>query len=178
MQRGETPYRELGARLRRLRQSLQETLPEVSGAIELETDTVASYERGELRPSADVLSLLITHFDINDDEADELWDLAGYANGGHPHDMPPIPNLVVVPMDTRVIYTDSAQVSANKLGVVMGFMQSNPQGQQVPVARVGMSLEHAKTLLDVLQQTINQAEKPALPKQLPHRANIRSNKKK
>lgn len=166
MQRG-TPYRRLGQRLRSIRQSLQETLPEVSGAVELDSDVLASYERGEARPSEDVLDLLISYFDIKDNEADELWELAGYSRGTSVDDMLQLPTLVMVPMDNRVVYTDTANIAINNFGVVMNFMQSGPNNQPVNVARVGMSLEHAKSVLEVLQKTIAQAEATRQPKLLP-----------
>ncbi len=166
MQRG-NPYRRLGQRLRSIRQGLQETIPEVSGAVELDSDVLASYERGEARPSEDVLDLLISYFDIKDDEADELWELAGYHRGASPEDMPHMPTLVMIPVDNRVVYTDIANISVNNYGVVMNFMQNGANNQPVSVARVGMSLEHAKSVLEVLQKTIKQAETPKTPKYLP-----------
>lgn len=178
MQRGKKPFEALGARLRDLRRSIHESVAEVSGAVELETDIIASYECGETRPSEDVLSLLITHFDMSEDEADEVWELAGYAKDEpHAHDAGAIPNLVVIPMDTRVVYTDTANVSVNNHGVVMNFMQSGLAGQQVPVARVGMSMEHAKNILEVMQKTIEQAEASARQKQLPSPNSSKSRKK-
>lgn len=168
MQRGKAPYKQLGNKLREIRKSLEESVPEVSGAVELESDIIERYERGETRPSEEVLSLLISHFDIKDEEADELYDLAGYLE--HSHDsMDPAqpPTLVMVPMDNRIIYTDSANVSVNNYGVVISFTQNGPHNQPQGVARVGMSMEHAKSVLDVLTKTIEQAEKQQNKKHLP-----------
>lgn len=127
---------------------------------------IAAYERGETRPSEDVLDLLITHFNVTNDVADELWELAGY---GHQHsdEQQQTPQMIIIPVDNRVVYTDTANVSVNNYGVVMSFMQNGPNGQPVGVARVGMSLEHAKSVLEVLDKTIRQAEAAAVPKQLP-----------
>lgn len=163
MQRGKKPYHQLGSKLRQIRKGLNETVTEVSGAVELEADMIDSYERGEMRPSEDVLALLISHFDIKDEEADELYDLAGYGQndpGSHLHDdLPMPPSLVMIPMDNRIIYTDSANVSVNNYGVVISFTQNGPNNQPASVARVGMSIEHAKSVLKVLTATIAQAEK-------------------
>lgn len=160
MQRGKFPYQKLGNRLREIRTSLKESVAEVSGAVELESDIIDSYERGATRPSEDVLGLLISHFDIQDDEADELYELAGYMQGSDlGGDMPASPTLVMIPMDNRIIYTDSANVSVNNYGVVMSFTQNGPNNQPTGVARVGMSIEHAKSVLEVLAKTIEQAEK-------------------
>src|SRR5690606_29587585 len=167
MQKRQFPYRRLGERLHSLRKESQETLPEVSGAVELETDIIASYERGETRPSEDVLDLLIRHFDIKDDEADELWDLAGYGETSAADDSVMAPNVMIIPVDNRVVYTDTANITVNNYGVVMNFMQSGSGGQPLAVARVGMSLEHAKSVLEVLNNTIKQAESAKNPKRLP-----------
>ncbi len=168
MQKRQFPYRTLGERLQSFRKKSKETLPEVSGAVELETDIIASYERGETRPSEDVLDLLIRHFDIADDEADELWELAGYSDSPHIHEMPAAPTLVMIPLDNRIVYTDTANVTINNYGVVMNFMQNGVNNQPAAVARVGMSLEHAKSVLDVLGKTIKQAEVAKKPKFLPN----------
>lgn len=171
MQRGKFPYRSLGVRLSEIRKQSLETIHEVSGAVELESEAIARFEKGEERPSEDVLMLLISHFDIQDDEADELWELAGYnPQQSTPADQANIPTLVVVPHDSRIIYTDTANVSINNFGVVMNFMQNGLSGQQLSVARVGMSLEHARSVLEVLGKTIAQAEAAQVPKQLPSSA--------
>lgn len=178
MQRGNgTPYQQLGMRLSAIRHKYQETIHEVSGAVELESDILACFERGEDRPSEDVLDMLISHFNIKDDEADELWDLAGY-NSKQTYEEPPmIPNLMVVPTDNRVIYSDTANITINNFGVVMNFMQNGLQNQPVAIARVGMSLEHAKSVLEVLSSTIAKAEEAKTPKQLPRSTKTPTRKK-
>ncbi len=166
MQRGKKPYSKLGKRLLSIRKSLSETLHEVSGAVELDTDIIDSYEKGETRPSEDVLGMLISHFEIKGDEADELWELAGYTESSDTAntvdtqcEMPPMPTVVVVPMDNKTIYTDKVNVSVNSQGVVMSFMQESiMNGQSVPVSRVGMSIEHAKKVAEVLNKTIKKYE--------------------
>ncbi len=168
MQRGKTPFQSLGRRLTEIRKQSLETVPEVSGAVELENDAIIRFESGEERPSEDVLMLLISHFDIKDDEADELFELAGYsASGSAQYENNPIPTLVVVPNDNRIIYTDTANVSVNNYGVVLNFMQTGINNQQLSISRIGMSLDHAKSVLEVLTRTIAQAEASKVPKQLP-----------
>ena len=180
MQRGSgTPYQGLGKRLSAIRHSLQETIHEVSGAVELDSDVLIRFESGEERPTEEILTMLISHFDIKDDEADELWDLAGYSTKPGLDELPVIPNLMVVPTDNRVIYSDAANITINNFGVVMNFMQNGPQNQPMAIARVGMSLEHAKSVLEVLSATIKQAEIAKVPKQLPSKApeSTKKNKK-
>lgn len=171
MQRGKTPFYSLGQRLSEIRKSLQETVGEVSGAIELDTEVVVRFEKGEERPSEDMLMLLISHFDIKDEEADELWELAGYTQPSQTADAAQIPTLVVVPTDNRIIYTDTANITINNFGVVLNFMQNSTANQSISVARVGMSLQHARSVLEVLAKTIAQAETSIKPKQLPQPKN-------
>jgi transcriptional regulator with XRE-family HTH domain len=167
MRRG-TPYQQLGRKLHEIRRRLQETLPEASGAVELEAEQLSRFEKGEDRPSEDVLMLLISHFDIPEAEADELWDLAGYDPISSNADAAQgTPTFVMLPMDNRIVYTDSAQVTINNYGVVMNFMQNGFNNQPMAIARIGMSLDHAKSVLEVLKATIAQAESAQTPKILP-----------
>ncbi|MFZ1323835.1 MAG: DUF3467 domain-containing protein [Candidatus Saccharimonadales bacterium] len=170
MQRSRFPYANLGHRLQEIRKQSLETVPEVSGAVELDNEEIVRFEKGEDRPSEDVLMLLINHFNIREEEADELWDLAGYTDAKaqpQPLDHTAFPTLVVVPNDTRIIYTDTANVSINNFGVVLNFMQNGLSSQPQSVSRIGMSMEHAKSVLEVLARTIAQAEASKTPKALP-----------
>jgi transcriptional regulator with XRE-family HTH domain len=170
----EQPYKTLGARLRGMRESLRESLAEVAGSVEIEIDVLSSIEQGSNRPSEDILLLLISHFAVKEDEATKLWELAGYDQSdtgvinlaNDPEGI--IKNSVMVmPIDARIMYTDMAHVMINNHGVVMNFMQSaGPNSQPLVVSRLGMSREHAESLLDLLQQTLSQPE-VELQKSLP-----------
>lgn len=174
-QNHEFPYKELGAVLRNLRQKRQESLAEVSGAVEIDPDNLNSIEVGEDRPTEDVLLLLISYFDINQEEAANLWQSAGYdSHHMHHHfqddnrDVSPQP-VMVMPIDARIVYTDMAHIMVNDYGVTLNFMQTaGPGGQPLAVARVGMSKDHAKSVLELLQRTLADSE----PKQLPDSGKI------
>ena len=59
-------------------------------------------------------------------------------------------------------------VMVNNYGVVVNFMQSaGPSNQPLAVSRIGMSKEHAYSLLEVLQNTLEQSSKPKEVKQIP-----------
>jgi hypothetical protein len=143
-------------------------LAEVSGAVEIDVRELASYELGQSRPSEEVLLMLISHFSAQDDEAVQLWELAGYgvtkvssaqmisdvSAAGQPQDSKPI------------LFTDVVDIMVNNYGVVMNFMQSSgPNSKPYAVARVGMSREHAKSVLQILQVTLSQTEQivPKIP---------------
>lgn len=167
------PYRPLGKKLKNLRDKAKETLAEASGAVEIDVKQLASYELGRSRPTEDVLLLLISHFKTTDDEAVKLWEMAGYgaqkisaaqlANEGAQQD-----NLADA--DTqRIMFTDVVDVIVNNYGVVMNFMQgAGPNNRPSSVAKVGMSREHAKSVLQILQVTLSQTEHitPKSPRKL------------
>lgn len=155
-------FKPLGFRLRRLRQKRQESLAEVSGAVEIDIDELSEIEQGKTCPSEDVLLLLISHLGAREDEATKLWELAGYDQD----DVPAAnmindaagqtkPMVMVMPMDARIVYTDMVHVVVNNYGVVMNFMQrTGINNQPLAVARIGMSREHAESVISVMQQAL------------------------
>lgn len=158
----EQPYKTLGARLKGMREHLRETLAEVSGAVEIEIDNLSAFEQGADRPSEDILLLLISHFAVKEDEATKLWELAGYdqsdtgsINIANDPDGVIKNSVVVMPVDARISYTDMAHVMINDHGVVMNFMQTGgPNNQPLVISRLGMSREHAQSILELLQKTL------------------------
>jgi hypothetical protein len=175
-----TPYKLLGEQLKKLRETRAESLAEVSGAVEIETDFLNLIETGKERPSEDILLLLISHFSTKEDVAAKLWKLAGYdqnlmSSDGPVNEESNHPTVMVMPMDSRIVYSDMVNVMANNFGVVMNFMQSSsPNSQPVVIGRMGMSREHAKSVIEVLQKTLNQTEPKAIPASTQR---VRSNKK-
>lgn len=161
----EYPYKTLGNFLRRMREKKQESLAEVSGAVEIEAQQLTDIERGVQRPSEDILLLLISYFSLPEEEADRVWNMAGY-DRSRPDTEPSLDaqQVMVMPMDARVVYTDMAHIVANKYGITMNFMQSmGLNGKPLAVARVGMSLEHAQYMLEMLQKALTPAETKLLP---------------
>lgn len=160
------PYKHLGSRLKSMRVRLHESLAEVSGAVEIDPEVLSQIEQGQDRPSEDVLLLLFSYFDTKEEEALKLWELAGYDqqkmpnNANQPSDdsnaIKPI--VMVVQQDNRILYSDSVNVNINQQGVVLNFLQ-NPtsDGQNTPIARIGMSRTQAERVLAILQQTLYHA---------------------
>jgi transcriptional regulator with XRE-family HTH domain len=171
------PFSTFGQALKKLRQDTSESQMEVSGAVEIDLGSLRKYEQGADRPAEDVLLLLIQHFSLKDPEANELWRLAGYENipmeearymtnddFGDPRFIYPV-NMYHD--DGPIVYTDMVQVMVNNYGVVMNFMQGmGAHGGPLAVARVGMSRDHAKSVLEVLKKTLDQASA------LEHRAKV------
>lgn len=176
----ERPYKQLGNKLKSLRVRLQETVADVSGAVEVDSDLLLRIEEGFIKPSEDILLLLMSHLHVPEEDASKLWKLAGYntdsfeaGNMSGPDAANTNPQVVmVVQQDTRVQYTDMVNVTVNDYGVVLNFMQKTGQAQPQLISRFGMSKEHARSMIRVLENTLEQAEKP--PTQLPSKTNNQS----
>lgn len=161
-------------------------MAEVAGAVEIAPEALQKIETGFERPTEDILMLLISHFDMHEDEATKLWILAGYDRSDASRSQAIEDNsgrsvVMLVAFDARVMYSDGVQVIANKSGVVLNFLQSGggPHNQQMPAARIGMSYEQTQALLQVLHQTLLDAKHPRPPQGLPApKPNSKSNHKK
>lgn len=167
---GETiqPFKNLGVKIRLARVRLQESVADVSGAIEIDTETLRKIERGEQPPSEEILLLLISYLDINDTDAVRLWQLAGYQ--GTPYGATAEETdtaTALMPLDLRVVYTDGVHIAKNDFGVVMNFLQSTGFGQPLAIARVGMSKNHAEQVLALLQKVLATPDSGRQPKILP-----------
>jgi transcriptional regulator with XRE-family HTH domain len=170
-----TPFKTLGDHLRFLREQSKESLAEVSGAVEIDEQVLERIEAGAERPVEDILMLLINHFNMQDQEAVQLWELAGYT-GEVPErwrtiveDLPSAAKnmVMLLAMDTRTMYSDSVHIDCNQAGVTMSFAQTAGDAKSTPVAKVGMSYEQAESVLQTLQQALLHAKYLRGPKQLP-----------
>jgi transcriptional regulator with XRE-family HTH domain len=163
------PFAKFGSRIRQLREQAQESLADVSGAVEIDTDMLTSIEDGLQQPPEDIVVLLINHFGIKEDEAVVLWELAGYDQERTPYsnmvnsdETTAEQAVMVMPLDARIVYTDMVHVMVNNYGVVMNFMQgAGPNNKPLAVTRIGMSREHAKSVLKVLQETLDMSDQQA-----------------
>jgi transcriptional regulator with XRE-family HTH domain len=165
----ELPFKPLGERLKIIRQKLHESIAEVSGAVEIDEQKLQQIEQGHERPSEDILLLLINHFGVQDDDAANLWRLAGYDQPQDNNDTADIQNgrtmVMIMAVDPRIIYSDGVQVTANASGVVMNFMQGVGTSHAMTTSRVGMSREQAMGLISTLQQALEQSSPRQLPAQ-------------
>lgn len=173
--RGVPPFKTLGTQLKQLREQVKESLAEVSGAVEIDTEELEKIEDGSRRPSEEILLLLISHFGMQGSEALRLWEMAGYSD--MPSERFTVPQeetaannkpvVMLMAMDMRTVYSDGIDVTANQSGVMMNFSQTVDQSQKAPVAKVGMSYEQAEQVLHTLQQALLKAKYSKGPKALP-----------
>ncbi len=148
-----------------MRERLSESVAEVSGAVEIDEDALERIEQGIERPSEEILMLLMSHFNMQDTEAVQIWELAGYDRnlgpdivGGMADDFSAVkPIVMLLALDVRTQYTDGIEVTADAAGVTMTFTQHVGKGLIQPVAKVGMSREQAHAVSMALQQALLRA---------------------
>ena len=167
------PFTTLGKHLKYVREQSDESLAEVAGAVEIEHDRLERIEAGRERPSEDILLLLISHFEIQEDQAVQLWELADYGDE-LPDRMKPETEAVngksvvmLLAMDSRAVYSDGVHADVTKAGITLNFTQEGGQANPIPVSRVGMSVDQAEEVLRSLQRAVLQARYPQTQKRLP-----------
>jgi transcriptional regulator with XRE-family HTH domain len=154
------PFKTLGTRLKYLRERASESIAEAAGAVEIDEDRLERIEEGIERPSEEILMLLMSHFNMQDSEAVQVWELAGYdrrlgpETGLNADDLlngNSKPVVMLLAVDVRTQYTDGVDIFADNAGLTMNFTQASGQGSANPVARVGMSVEQAEAVARALQ---------------------------
>lgn len=169
------PYKMLGNHLKYLREQLNESLMEASGAVEIEVSDLQRIEQGQMRPSEDILLLLIQHYNMQDQEAVQLWELAGY-DSDSPHKGKIEANaaamlqnkqmVMLLAMDVRTMYSDGLDININQAGLTLNFTQTSGEGQHMPVGRIGMSYQQAAEVMKTLEQALLRAQYLNHPKRL------------
>lgn len=159
------PHYQLGARLKAARLKREQSLGEVSGAVEIDIATLNSFESGHSRPVEEILVLLMSHLGIDGDEAVSLWELAGYEKLDSNNESKQL--TVQIPANAHILYTDMAHVSSNNAGVVLNFLQQDSHDKATIISRVGMGKEQARVLLDMLQGALAKNASAKSPQLLP-----------
>ena len=182
MSESDAPFANLGGHLRTVREQSRRSLAEVSGAVEIDQKQLELIESGRQRPEEDVMLLLISYFNVQDQEALHLWELANYDSDLSEHlrfDQPVgaaapgsqfggKPMIMLLAMDVRTMYSDGLDITVNPAGVTLQFTQAVAhQTQPAAVARLGMSYQQAELVLKTLQQALLQARYNGGPKRLP-----------
>lgn len=168
MSENSNPYKTFGERIKFLREQWQQSLKEVAVTLEIDELTLKSIEDGMELPDIDQLDMLISHFLLTEDQAEDLRELANISNSSSTKSINSLfpPGLedaitkqimMVLPADNKVAYTDSMNATVTDNGVILQFMQSNPGSQQpTTISKLGMSREHANKIIEVLTQTMKQ----------------------
>ncbi len=177
------PFKTLGTHLKYLRERVNESVAEVSGAVEIDDEILERIEQGVERPGEEILMLLISHFNVLDNEAVQIWELAGYDRRLTPDVGMPMqddtagkPMIMLLAVDVRAQYTDGVDIQANNAGLTMMFTQHGGQEKGQPVAKVGMSLEQAEVVRKALDHALLHARYSQHPKALPSPRDNKSHK--
>lgn len=167
------PFITLGKHLKYVREQLHQSIDEVSGAVEIDSEMLEQIEAGCERPSEDILLLLISHYGVQEQQALQLWELAEYDNAA-PEQIRPdldIPAgqkvVMLLAMDTRTMYSDGLEVEVEKAGVTLTFTQASGKSKKSPAARVGMSAEQAQEVVRSIQSALLKAKYDGHLKLLP-----------
>lgn len=162
---GESPQRKIGEYLKQKREHLNESLAEVSGAVEIDIDTLQRIELGAENPSEDILILLISHFGVDEPEARKVLQTAGYGDKDDrlQEDMLSKSILMLTPFMNQALYADDVDVQQTKNGVILTFVQPTSSGL-MPVSRIGLSKDLANSLMAKLQNATNSQKAPKLLK--------------
>lgn len=166
----------LGSEIRKLRKQSGQSLEEVAGAVGVERSHLNKIELGRYKPSEELLKRLFDHFSVKGYNAGRLLDLRaiepvvhteasswGKENTMVPMAKPQPPKVAQVsinPANSPVLYTDSVFVTSSEYGLVLDVAQKFPGGpQQHVVARIGMSFDHAKKLIEVINDHLQKNER-------------------
>ncbi len=154
------PYQLLGQELRALRTKAKESLSETSGAVEIEIKQLLEFETGKARPNEEVLLLLISHFNPQDNQALHIWKLAGYTEKG-------AAAVEVESSEAPVLFTDLVEIMANQYGLTIEFKQTaGPDQPARSAAKLGMSREHAESVIRSLAIALAKTSTPESSKLL------------
>ncbi len=152
MRDNQLPNNKLGQYLKQTRERLNESLAEVSGAVEIDIETLQRIEIGVETPSEDILILLMSYLDVEEVEARKLLQLAGYGATDTEQSADDIAKQIfmLMPFNPQIMYADDVELTVGKNGLVLSFTQPAPNGQPMPVLRIGISKELAKNLASEL----------------------------
>jgi len=160
-----------------LRNKQKESITEASQKLGIDRSHLSKLENGHERPSIDLLNRIINYYSLNSLEAVELSNLAFHEGKGlvvtnnNAKEVIKMDENVNISQNTQpevqvslnnnipILYTDSVYATSNEFGLVLDFAQRmGPTNQQNIVARIGMSKEHAKALLNMLIKQLDQTE--------------------
>jgi len=167
----------IGQELRDLRKGAGESLSVTAGSLGIDRSHLNKIELGVYKPSEELLNKIIAHFSVEGIRASQLRDFLERGvvehvivdgpegkgvsmEKGVKSDKPAV-QVNVDPAKVQVLYSDSIFVNSNDYGLVLDVAQNAPgtAQQQFIVARIGMSFDHAKKLLEVMSDHLQKNER-------------------
>jgi len=172
----DTPHMAIfGFEMRRLRQTAGETIGQTAAALGIDRTHLTKIELGQDHPSERVVQALFRHFSVNAGTASKLWDMAGFRGAfvvaehfnsegervmkDTPAGIPNASTSISVDPSKPAYYTDSIYLNSTDYGLVISFGRRVGPEQHVVDTSVGMSFDHAKKLVEVLNDHLNKHER-------------------
>lgn len=155
------PFENFGQLLKNLRRQKRMTLKILARALGTDHSYISKLESGLQRPSKSLLNQIINVFELNNQQAFDIFKLVGYKRGvisSMQEDQEQHKTELLIRPDQLTLYSDAVRVEANPYGFVLSFAQTLGPNQQIVVSRIGMSKEHIKSFIKVLQGLIEKAE--------------------
>jgi transcriptional regulator with XRE-family HTH domain len=167
----------LGKEIRKLRKETGQSLIKVSGSLNIERSHLNKIELGAYKPSLELLNRILDHFSVEGIKANQLRDLLQHGqvermvvegierkDNKHMNQAVKKPEQVaqisIDPAANPVLFSDSILVSSSDYGLVLDVAQKVGNGPQHHiVARIGISFDHAKKLLEVISDHIQKYER-------------------
>lgn len=168
----------LGQEIRNYRKAAKQSLETTAGVLGIDRSHLNKIELGIYKPSEKLLNQIIAHFSVEGIKANRLRDLLTHGPVEHvvvegiqrKEEMKetkseitveqPSVQVTIDPAKVQVLYTDSTFVNSSDYGLVLDVAQTAPgNSQQFIVARIGMSFEHAKKLVEVMNDHLLKNER-------------------
>lgn len=166
-----------GHEIRLLRKKANESLVTTADQLGIDRSHLNKIELGRYKPSEELLDKIIAHFSVEGKKARQLRDflergpvehvvVGGLEGRGK--EMPqeakienPSLQVNVDPTKVPILYSNSVFVSSNDYGLVLDVAQTAPgsQNQQFIVSRIGMSFDHAKKMIEVINDHLQKNER-------------------
>ena len=117
-------------------------------------------------PTAAHIEVLALHYSLREPEAQRLLELAGHEP--QPFDLELDAanlDLGILSKDMEmlfapVFYTDMVNVAVTDFGITINFIQSGSENEKpVIVSRVGMSHEHAQSIVTVIKEALKESSR-------------------
>jgi transcriptional regulator with XRE-family HTH domain len=169
--------KKLGELVREERVKHNLSLADLGRRLNLDRTLISKVENGRYSPTTNFLQRIIEVFSLDTDRANLLWHYSGkpvvfVETNNHkmenvamstPETRPvPVPamNVSVNPAQTPVLYSDMMGVTSSEFGMVFDFGQRvNTTNNATIVARVGVSYDHARKIMEAIQNELARNER-------------------
>lgn len=176
--------KQMGDKIRQARQTRGLSLADLGAQVGVDRTLISKIENGHYQPTEAMLQKIIDTFcddkQLGAEWAAELWALSGrpsgpviaqynqykeifmndQANNSANANQAGGQSVQIDPLRTPILYSDAVGVTSSEFGMVFDFGQRvGPTNNANIVARIGVSYEHARKLLEVINDELAKNEK-------------------